>query len=224
MQYAVGVSEGFDSCCSDGLRGRNVAGVWRGFVEFDEGAEDYALIVGPDCSVVVVAGGVETVVDEGFGVYHSGVLEPGPLALGDGEVGLLVAGHAVCEVSGNAQVELVRNGVHVGVFLVPPYPSSAFGGAAVLHVVEDVDCCVEILGRSSDVVCLDPTQRPPSFIVVIAIEKSFGVLLPSDNTRRCFCIETLDVEIWSDNFGHAKIVVLGSYNAVGVHGADLGLD
>lgn len=56
-----------------------------GFVELDEGAEDDALVVGPDGATVIFAGDeVKTVVDCVFGVDHARVAEPGPGLLGPG--------------------------------------------------------------------------------------------------------------------------------------------
>lgn len=154
------------------------------------------------------------------------MLEPIPLVLCDREVELFVLYHAVGEVGGDGQVELVCYGIHVGFFLVPPDSSLAGGGAAVLHVGEDVDCGIKVLCCPRDIVGLDPSQRPPPFVVVIPIQKSFGILLAAGKRgwSVTFGVETLNVVIFGDDFGDAKVVVGCCDYAVGVHGADLALD
>jgi hypothetical protein len=82
----------------------------------------------------------------------------------------------------NGEVQLVGDGVHVGFRLIPPDAAVTGSSASVLHVGEDVDGLVEVFCCSRDVVGLDPSQCPPPFVVVEAIEEAFWVFLSPDNT------------------------------------------
>jgi len=157
VQDAVCVGEVVDRGGGDCLCGGDVGGAVAGCLgELDEGAEDDALVVGPDGAVVGVAGGVEAVADGVVRVDHPRALEPFPLGEGGGEVVRGVAGDAVGEVGGGGEVELVGDGVDVGLALVPPDAAVAGGGGAVGHVVEDVDGFLEVLLLAGYVVDFDP--------------------------------------------------------------------
>ena len=87
-------------------------------VEFNEGAKDDALIVGPN-GPAVVGTVLQPIVDEILRVDHSRLLEPCPLVLSDVEIVLFVA-HPVGKVRCNTQIQFVRDSVDVCVSFIPP--------------------------------------------------------------------------------------------------------
>ena len=123
MQDAVGVREGGDGGGGDGGGGGEVGWVGGdGGMDFDEGAEDDALVVGPDGAVVVFARGeVEAVVDGVLGVDHARGAEPGPGFEGPVEVvGFFVITDTIGQVSCDRDEELVFNGAVFRMRLIPP--------------------------------------------------------------------------------------------------------
>jgi len=138
-----------------------------------EGAEDYALVVGPGGRPVVLAGGVEAVVDQRMRVDHSGCGEPLPLACGPIEIrGLPLDGRSPGQARRHGQEELVGDGVLISPRLAPPDAAVAGGVPAAGHVGEDGLGHREVAGVTRPVVGIDPRQGPPAFIVVVIVEEA----------------------------------------------------
>lgn len=173
---AVGVGQGVDGGVGNGRSSGEERPVSGGLVELAEAAEDHTLVVRPCGQAIVLAVGVESVVDEVVGVDHAAVLKELPLSIGNVEV-RGVGRHTVGEGGGDRKVQLVGNGVDVGAVLAP-VDAAAGGSQAGLHVIEDFNGRVEVVLVASGVVGVDQGESPPSFIIIKVIdevaEASFG--------------------------------------------------
>jgi hypothetical protein len=175
VQDTILVDHCADCAVGDALCVKEELAVVRCFAEFNQASENDTLVVGPHFLFVVLAGfDIEAVVYDVVLVDHAASLEPVPLACGPvGVVGLVW--HPVGKMGCNAEEKFVGNG-GVGLFLfVPPYATAGGVVACADHVIEDVVCCLQVLRGLGKVVHFDPGQRPPSFIVVEAIKKSFRI-------------------------------------------------
>ena len=95
---AVAVNELGGGGVGNSLGSIEVRGIAGGLGELGETAEDDTLVVREGGTVVVIAAGVETVVDKAVAVDHAGSLEPVPLVNGSLDVRLL---DIIADVVGN---------------------------------------------------------------------------------------------------------------------------
>ena len=71
----------------------------------------------------------------------------------------------------NAEEELIRDGVNVSTAFVPPNPAAG-SMQAEHHILENGDSGGEIMRRASHGEDADPSEGPPAFVVVVAIQEA----------------------------------------------------
>ena len=167
---AVGVGEVVDGGIGNVLSQRDVVLIRHCKEQLDQAAEDDALVVRPRVEQVVLAVGVQPVVDGVVLVDHARGLEPGELALRPADIEVFV-GSAVGQVRRHRKEEFVRDGVGVGAVLGPPDAAiGAVGRPSGRHAVEDALGEAEVLLVLGEVVGIDPCKSPPCVVVVVAVE------------------------------------------------------
>src|SRR5579859_7410755 len=68
--------------------------------------------------------------------------------------------------------ELVGNRILVGLGFAPPDPTTTSVVPTTGHIGKDRTCHRKILPAASQIIRIDPCQRPPTFIVVIVIQET----------------------------------------------------
>ena len=151
-----------------------IVGVAGHFIEVGQGAKNDALIVSPRRLPIVVAGTVQSVIDQVLRIDHSTGLEPGPFVGRPIEktARAAVARSALVQSNGGEKKQFVGNRILISAILAPPHPAAASRSVPTGEQIgENRFGHVQKVCIAGEIVSANPGVGPPGLVVIVVVDE-----------------------------------------------------